>query len=190
MYIDVETTGLAYPAAGLVQLSGAVEIGGVLQETFDLCIAPFPGDVIEEQALEVNGLTKQIILEYSAPAEAYGAFTTLLRKYVDPYDRSDKFHFVGYNAHFDAEHLRAWFQKNGDRFFGSWFWHPPLDVMNLAATLMIGRRHTLPNFKLPTVAGSLGIEVDTKRTHDALYDVELTRLVFQRLQTLQKSVTA
>ena len=100
---------------------------------------------------------------------------------MDRYDTLDKFHLIAYNAKFDTDHLRAWFAKNGDKFFGSWFWHPPLDVMSFAAIGLMRRRPSLDNFKLLTVAEALGLEIDEERSHDALYDVELAREVFHML---------
>jgi len=181
IYIDVETTGIECPESGLVQLAGAVEIDGEVVEHFDFHIRPFPNDVVSDEALAVNGLTREDLARYEAPRRVLEKFLLLLGKYVDRYDRADKFHFVAYNAVFDAEHLRAWFEKNGDRYFGSWFWHPPLDVMAMAALVLMGHRHSMENFKLPTVARALGFDVDDYKMHDAQYDVSLTRELFQHL---------
>jgi hypothetical protein len=92
-----------------------------------------------------------------------------------------KFHFVAYNAVFDAKHLRAWFEKNNDVYFGSWFFHPPIDVMGLAAVVLMNKRSSLPDFKLVTVAKVLGVKVDETKLHDAAYDIRLTREMYQIL---------
>ena len=181
IYIDVETTGLGCPESGLVQLAGAVELDGEVVERFDFRMRPFPGDAVSDEALAVNGLTRKDLEGYEDPAVVFRAFLGLLGKYVDRYDRTDKFHMVAYNAVFDAEHLRAWFEKNRDCYFGSWFWHPPLDVMGMAAFVLTTRRHTIADFRLPTVAGALGFDVDEKRMHDAGYDIVLTRKLFRHL---------
>lgn len=181
IYIDLETTGLPFPESGMIQLAGAVEIDGEIKEKFDYRVRPFPSDVISDEALALNGVSREELADRTEPGAVFYAFMNLLGKYVDRYDRSDKFHFVGYNAQFDADHLRAWFEKNGDRFFGSWFFHPPLDVMSLAALALMRQRAGMSNFKLPTVATALGFPVDVSRTHDALYDVMLTRDVFLEL---------
>lgn len=183
LFIDVETTGLALPAAGLVQLAALVEIDGVEQERFCFNIQPFAGDVIEDEALEVNGFSRQDLAGFLPPREAFAAFLTRLRKYIDPYDRTDKFHFVAYNALFDASHVRAWFEKNGDRFFGSWFWHPSIDVMTLAGEHFVKSRHTLANFRLATVAEALGLTLDGHQAHDAMHDVVLMRAVYHKLHS-------
>ena len=89
---------------------------------------------------------------------------------------TDKFQFVGYNAHsFDMPFMRRFWEKNGNRFFGSWFWYPCLDVMLIWAQILQPVRAELSNFKLATVAKHCGIKVDATRLHDSQYDIELTR---------------
>lgn len=102
----------------------------------------------------------------------------LLGRFVDRYDQTDKYHFLAYNARFDADHLRRWFEKCGSPFFGSWFWAPPIDVMSIAAVVLMSERPKLKNFRLATVASHLGISTPGPE-HDALADVELGQRVFQ-----------
>ena len=182
LYLDVETTGLASPACGLIQLGAVVEIDGVVRETFEMRMQPVPGDQIEDDALAVHGFDRAVLQQFPPAAAGYAAFLALLTRYIDRFDPRDKFHLVAYNAAFDAAHLRAWFEKHRDRFFGAWFWHPPIDVMGLAAALMIDKRAVLPNFKLATVAEALDVAVDPSQTHDALYDVRLTQAVYHLLR--------
>ncbi len=182
IYIDVETTGIPCPQSGLIQLAGAIEIGDDKPQPFQYRIQPFPDDVIVDEALAVNGVTRLEMSAYDAPEFVYQEFTRLLGKYVDRYDRADKFHFVGYNAMFDSDHLRAWFVKNGDTYFGSWFHFPPIDVMGMAAVHLMSRRAAMKDFKLLTVAQELGLQVDASKMHDARYDIALTRKLFKILQ--------
>ncbi len=179
IYIDVETTGIAFPQSGLIQLAGAIEIEGEKPQTFQYRIQPFPNDIIDEEALSINGITREAMAEYPSPRTVYNKFINLLEKYVDRYDRADKFHFIGYNAIFDSNHLRTWFEKNGDQYFGSWFYFPPIDVMGMAAVHLMSRRAGMKDFKLLTVARELGLKVDEAKAHDARYDVEVTRAMFK-----------
>ena len=181
IYLDVETTGIPCPDSGLIQLAGQIEIDDEVVENFDFRMKPFDDDTISDEALEVNGVTRQDLADFTDAEVVFNAFIELLSRYIDRYDRKDKFHLVAYNARFDADHLRAWYEKNGDRYYGSWFWHPPIDVMSLAAAKLMNKRHELANFRLPSVAKALGIAVTEDRLHDALYDVELMRAVFQAL---------
>jgi len=104
-----------------------------------------------------------------------------MKKYVDPYDKTDKFNFIAYNANFDNQRIRDFFDKIGDKYFGSWFYYPYLDVMTMAAVALVLERRNMPNFKLNTVAKKLGIQVDDAKTHDAMYDIYLTRAIFCKI---------
>ena len=189
LFIDVETTGVNPECNGLTQISGCVQIGDEVKESFDYFVRPYPKDVIEIAALEVTGMDRRQFLEpdhpdhlsvpgqhFEAPKDIYVRLTSMFAKYVSQYDKADKFQFVGYNAHsFDMPFVRRFWEKNGDRFFGSWFWYPCLDVMLVWAQILQDKRAELSNFKLATVAKHCGIDVDASRLHDSQYDIELTR---------------
>ena len=52
--------------------------------------------------------------------------------------------------------------------------------MNSTDAMCVPRKYS-PNFKLTTVARSLGIDVEEADAHDAVYDVHLTRQIFRLL---------
>ena len=111
--------------------------------------------------------------------EVYRKFVNMLAKYVDRFDKRDKFFLVGYNnAAFDNQFLRGFFLQNGDVYFGSWFWSNSFDVMVLATSYLAERRAEMENFKLSTVAKFLGIWVSDDELHNAMYDIELTMKIF------------
>jgi DNA polymerase III epsilon subunit-like protein len=142
---------------------------------------PFPDDVIEDEALAVNKRTREEIEQWRDPHDTYIAFKKFMGAYVDKFDKRDKFHFVAYNARFDSDHMREWFLKCGDVYFGSWFWYPPICVMDVAAFLLRPRRGELPNFKLQTVADFMGVKVDQAQCHEASYDVALCKALYFKL---------
>lgn len=180
LFYDVETTGVDERQNGIHQLSGCIEIDGVVVESFNWHVAPNPKAKITEDAMKIGGVTEEQIKAYEPMEIVFKRFKAMLRKYCDPYDRKDKIYLVGYNnAHFDDDFLRGWFIQNGDQFFGSWFWAGALDVMVLASQYLINRRVKMLNFKLGTVAVEVGIVVDESRLHDANYDIELTRAVYR-----------
>lgn len=109
----------------------------------------------------------------------YKQFVDMLSKYVDRYNKQDKFFLAGYNnAHFDNQFLRSWFIQNGDKYFGSWFWSNSIDVMVLATPFLAEKRSQMENFKQGTVAKTLGIEVDDTKLHDALYDIQICKAIY------------
>lgn len=182
VFYDLETTGTKYWRNGIHQLSGLVVIDGEVKEEFDFHVQPNPKAEIEEAALQVAGVTREQIMAYPPMWGVKEQFTSLLAKYVDKYDKKDKFFLCGYNnASFDNQFLRAWFVQNGDNYFGSWFWSDAIDVMVLAAQALMEQRPMMKDFKLRTVAEQLGIVIEEERLYDAMYDIYLTHEIYKRL---------
>lgn len=182
VFYDLETTGTKYWRNGIHQLSGLVVIDGEVKEEFDFHVQPNPKAEIEEAALQVAGVTREQIMAYPPMWGVKEQFSSLLDKYVDKYDKKDKFFLCGYNnASFDNQFLRAWFVQNGDNYFGSWFWSDAIDVMVLAAQALMEQRPMMKDFKLRTVAEQLGIVIEEERLHDAMYDIYLTHEIYKRL---------
>lgn len=179
VFFDLETTGTNPGKHGIHQISGQIVIDGVVKESFDFHVQPNPKALIEEEALKVGGVTREQILAYPPMQQVYQEFVAMLGKYVDKFNKKDKFFLVGYNnAAFDNQFLRGFFLQNGDVYFGSWFWSNSIDVMVLASAYLATRRPEMENFKLSTVAKTLGIVVNDDSLHDAMYDIELTKAAF------------
>ncbi len=173
-FVDVETTGRRpVERYGIIQLSGIVchEEDRQLTEvtSFDFRMNTFPADVIEPEALSVNGNTVEGIRSYPDPKRIHAKLLDVFGNQVDRYNKLSKMFFVGYNANFDMDHVRSWFEKCGDTHFGSWFWSPAIDIMSLAGERLSDTRHEMPNFKLSTVAGALGVPLEN--AHDAMSDI-------------------
>lgn len=179
LFFDLETTGVNPGKNGIHQISGEIEIDGEIKESFNFYVRPNPNAIIEQEALNVAGVTKEQILAYPPMGDIYRALTTILSKYVDKYNKQDKYFLAGYNnASFDNQFLRGFFLQNGDNYFGSWFWSNSIDVMVLATQYLLDRRSEMENFKLATVAKELGINMEPDKLHDASYDLYLTKAIY------------
>lgn len=180
LFFDIETTGVMHWRNGIHQISGCIEIDGEVKEYFDFKVKPNPACTIEDAALAVSNITKETVLSYPDMYNVYLQFTKMLAKYVNKFDKRDKFFLVGYNnASFDNQFLRAFFVQNGDNYFGSYFWSSSLDVMVLATKHLMNERHNMKDFKLSTVASFAGIKIDESKLHDAEYDINITRQLYQ-----------
>lgn len=181
-FYDTETTGTKFWKNGIHQISGCIEIDGKVKEYFDFKTCPNPACLIEDEALAVSNVTRSELLLYPSMQETYKLITDMLSKYVNKFDKADKFFLVGYNnAAFDNPFFRAFFVQNNDNYFGSWFWSSPIDVFVLASYYLMQHRHLMENFQQGTVAKTLGIEVDPDRLHDAVYDVEILRQIYEKV---------
>ena len=183
IYLDLETTGLDPNVHATSQIGAIIEIDGAEREKINIKIRPNPEHSITRGALEVTGVSFDELMSYQfSQYEAYTKLLNILDTYINKYNTNDKFQLITYNGHmFDSAFLRKFFEMHDNSFFGSYFFYPSIDVMLIAAFAAIEQRSKLPNFKLMTVANSLGIEIDESKAHDALYDVEITREMFKLL---------
>lgn len=179
IFIDVETTGLSPEVHSIWQIAFIIFVGQEEKERHNLKSSPIPGSKVDDKALKVSGIKKEDFKSFYDSYKTLSMLKTILERYIDPYDKKDKFHFYAYNASFDTQFLRAFFQRQGDKFFGSWFWTPSIDVMSLAGEYLKEDRSSMKDFKQMTVAEKLGIEVDSSRLHDAMYDIELCRKIYE-----------
>lgn len=185
LFFDLETTGIKYWRNGIHQISGEIVIDGISKESFNFNVCPHPKCEIEEEALKICNVTREQILAYPPMQSVYNQFVALLSKYVDKYDKKDKFFLVGYNnASFDNYFLKAFFVQNGDNFFYSWFWVNSIDVMVLATLHLLEHRPDMTDFKQETVARTLGIDIESEKLHDASYDIYLTKEIYKKIAKL------
>lgn len=187
-HLDVETTGTDPQIHAMVQLSGFIEIDGQVAEEVNLDIRPFKGDMMSKEALEVTGKTVEELRGYPSPKSVYSALIMTMEKYVDRYDRTDKFYLVGYNSDFDSDFVRRFFEKNEDEYYGSWFHWPAICVAKMAAIHFMTNGGRPPSFKLMAVAEALDIQVDESHAHDALYDIIITKQIFELLTQSKNEV--
>lgn len=119
-----------------------MDIDGQETERFDIRLAPNPAATIEQEALDVAGVTLEQVQSYQPMEEGYRQLVGILSKYVNKFDKS---------------------------------------VYVMVTPFLMGVRNDMENFKLMTVARTMGIEIDENKLHDATYDIELTRDIFYRI---------
>lgn len=176
LFLDVETNGLDGNVNGLNQISGIIDINGKVEEEFDFHVSPFEQDFITSEALKACHKSRDQIYSQADPRDVHRDLIKRFGNHVNKFKRWDKFILVAYNSNFDHEHLRAFFSKCEDKFFGSWFHMPDFCVMRYALKFLMKKRARLENFKLGTVAEFLGIaKRDDPRWHDSKFDVAVTR---------------
>lgn len=181
LFIDLETTGLSDYKHGIVQIAGSLfetddpakKLENPIEE-FNYFVKPFPGKEISEEALKVNHLTMADIEGFKNPRDVYSKLYLMIGKYINRFDKADKLFLVGYNVRFDDGFFRQWFKDAGDKYYGSYFFNPAIDVMDMAMRKLMKDRPLMENFKLATVARHVGIEFEDEDLHDARGDIDLT----------------
>ena len=188
LWIDLETTGLEPLRHAIIQLAAIAEIDGEIVEEVDLRMRPLAKHKIDEEALASNNLTEPEIRTYPHQADQYRAFEDFLTRYINRYEKLDKFVLAGYNINtFDEPFLRQLFLDNAtDRkarkyggYFGSWFFWPKRDAQTYLAEHIVEHGLRLPNYKLATVCEHFNIPITP---HDALSDIQATRTLYNVLR--------
>ena len=200
-WVDFESTGLDKKKHGIWEIAAFITVEGEIVDKLhircrpavddEITLAaffnnnwgiPYRSPLLKEIELWDDALSKETKLEYITatlmtfppPLHAKGALMAFLETWIDKFNKKDKAHLVAYNADFDAGFLREFWTKMGDKYFGSWFWSTPLDILQRAAFHLEPVRGELENMKQSTVAEYLGVNIETEQVHSALYDIGLT----------------
>lgn len=180
LWIDTETTGLNREKCDIIQIAGIVVIDGEEKERFNLWCQPINWENIEPTSFEKTGMTLEKLKELPLPQQTYLKFKEILDKYIDRYNKEDKFFLAGHNTQFDLDFLRLFFEKMGDKYFGSYFYYKIIDLMALSTILHTANLINLSSWKLEDIAKYLCVEF-SNNLHNAEIDVDLTRKCFCKL---------
>jgi len=182
-FIDVETTGLNPVKNGIHQISGIIDINRTAKHAFDFRIAPFESDIIIQEALDMSGATVDQIQKYPDPEITFEKLIGILDKFINKYDKKDKFIFIGFNSNFDDGFLRALFDKNNHDYYGSYFRWPDFCVARMYMERCLTLNQYPTSWKLKNLAADFKLaKSDDERWHDAMFDIRMTRAFFYILK--------
>lgn len=152
IFLDLETNQSLDPYTGLITQIGIIyRVGGK----------------IKEELFIDNNVYNNLIL--------------FLDKVIDRYDKEDKAYFIAYNSRFDEDFIRQLFLKNDNKYYGSYFYYPSIDVMQMAAFKLMRKNIRPENFKLGTICKHFDINIDETKLHNALYDIQRTKELYNKL---------
>lgn len=174
--VDVETSGLSPIKNGMVSL-GAVDLENPNRQFYGECRV-FYGAVIDEKALEINGFTKDQVIDVSKQSEA-----ELLKDFLNWVEAGSNKVLAGMNPTFDRDFLRATAKRSGI----NWpLGYRTIDLHSLAFAHML--RKDIENnegiLSMDSILELVGLE-KREGAHNALDDAKLTseaiyRLIFQK----------
>ena len=185
-WIDKETGGLDPKLHDITQIAAILEIDGRIVDELNLLVRPTSADRVSQEALDITKKTlEQVMAHPLSMVEAHAALVGALARFVNKYDREDKFIWAGQVPRFDMDFGREMFRRVGDAYFGSWFWPNPADLSGLVMALrMMGHFPKLKNCKLASVAEELKITHDA---HEAMSDIRVTRKAFYHCARMVKA---
>lgn len=179
-FYDVSTTGKSFYKSSIHHLNAMVVINGVVVDRLDLRIKPDERALLELDYMRFNGVIPELLKTLPDQTVQFRQLETFLNKYVDRFNKSDKFYLCGFhNSNFDDAFLSMFFSLNKNDYFGAYFYSASLDVATLAAQYLLSERDTMTGFKLVDVAKQLGLYVDENRVHLSDYANELCYKIYQ-----------
>lgn len=180
LWIDTETTGKDATLHSMIEIAGIVDIDGKAIVEFDYFVKPHPNYEIDDYALEVNKISREKMKEFSEIATVHAQIKDLMGKYVDPYNKKDKFAIAGQNISFDLDFLSHFFMRQGDSYLGSYIdFRDRVELMDITRGMKALGFLKSDNVRLETVCKELGIEI---RAHNALSDIKATREVYYQIK--------
>jgi DNA polymerase III epsilon subunit-like protein len=173
-YFDCETSGLDNKRHGILTLGYLIEQGGSIVQEGLLKIKPPSFILIDNKALQVNGITREQIEAHYSEIEMFHSLYDMLKSYG-----SERYEVVGYNVAFDLGFLKeACYRSNIPQMI-ELFNYKTLDIYALIRGLDYLCNWHLPNHKLGTACQFLGIPLVA---HNALEDIKGTRRILEVLK--------
>lgn len=177
LYIDFETSGLDPDLCAPLDFAARLcvpERGFPEIAAFDTgLMRPYHGALITDEALGVNGFTREELPMGRDPIEAAREFID----WLDAHQDKSPVMLAGHNVQFDAAFLKSWFGWAGIAHKLDRFHYRRLDVQSVAfvdLSLLAGRR----SVSLVECAKHFGIE---HQPHSAFSDVKAGLEVLRRL---------
>lgn len=174
LWIDVETTGLYEDKHDVVQLACIPVVNGVKQEPFNEFCQPVNWDTIQQEAINVHGITVDMMKTFQSPGELLDKFVAYLKSF------NTKFVISGYNVSFDKRHVASLFtkQQRSHEFFSLF----ELNIHDtFARAKSVKSQIGTDSMKLEVLAKHYGIQI---QAHDALSDIAATIEVDVRIGEL------
>jgi len=132
------------------------------------------GEEIGEEAIEINGLTDEVIAERRGGAEYPDNFCDDIK----PFRMfcSDTKHFVGHNIFFDTKYINFWLSNTF------------CTMMTNTNIIGLKRKNGKPKYpSLEETAKFFGVELNKDELHSSMYDSYITYQVFIKMIEHEKT---
>jgi DNA polymerase-3 subunit epsilon len=152
--------------------TGTIVTFGTAIERYERFYFRKPSEALGEKAVEVNGLTDEIIQSRRSNAKYPENFCDDIEAFRS--FCSDTRHFVGHNIFYDKQYIN--------------FWLPNMFCTMRANTKTLGlkRKNGKPKFpSLEETAKFYGIETDKNELHGSMYDAYITYHIFTKMLKYQ-----
>jgi DNA polymerase III subunit epsilon len=183
VFIDFEATGKNPELHEPTQMGG-VYVDDKGEVEFKYYCQPTNWEIIEPEALKVQGVTLEELRTYPSTLAAFNGLIVMLESKIDRFNPKDKADIIAFNASYDASLLYGVFRKyspDEGKYkkynVGNYFVKNALCVMQAYRFCVDRGLFQMPdNFRLETLCNIHGIDL---KAHDALEDAKATRKLYE-----------
>lgn len=186
IYFDTETTGFDAIKNDIIEFAAIFEINGTIRSKIDIYLQPLNYKDISKEALDIQKVTIQDLKKYTPTKDGFNAIIAEFDKYVDKYNKMDKFIVCGHNVSFDLRFLTQLAEKMNFKYLNSYLHTNPDKFIDLLdKTKKLKSKIGLKNCKLLTIYEHLFNEQFV--AHNALNDIEATYKCLKVIEKLEKT---
>ena len=183
LFIDQATTGKNPDRCAIYRIGGIYAEDGVEKKRFEFRMRPFLNARISEESLWICGESRSSLLIYRDERDVFKEFVGLLDTLVNVRSPQDKLYIAGYSpASYEVPFLTEWFRRNGNEHFRHYFHYQSIDVMCLAAVLLMNRRHLMPDFTLESAARHLGIMIPHTDSYNCIINAKASLDIYREFE--------
>lgn len=176
LWLDTETSGTDALIHSIIDIAGIIDIDGKVVEQFDFKVRPHLDFEIDEATCAIHGYSVSDMISFPDIPYVHSALKKLWEKYVDKFNKEDKFLIGGQNCKFDLSFLSQFFVRQKDVFLGSYIDYRKrvelYDITNAMRSLGFIKSDSL---SLAPLCKEFCIDLNA---HNALSDITATRELY------------
>jgi DNA polymerase-3 subunit epsilon len=176
LWIDTETTGTDPTLHSVIQIANIIDIDGKIEDKFVFNVQPHPDFEIAEGSIAVHGISTEQMQAFPEMKIVHSQMLQKWNKYIDKFNRNDKFIIAGQKINFDIDFLSHFFMRLNDNFLGSYLdFRSRIELLDLTKGLRMLDIIKSSDLKLETLCKEFGIKI---QAHDALSDITATKELY------------
>jgi len=180
LWIDTETTGTDPTANSIIEIAGIIDIDGKKVSEFDFFVRPHPDFLIDEKSIGIHNISIEQMLSFPETSSAYRQLLSVFGKYIDKFNREDKFSIAGQNVKFDLDFLSHFFMREKDVYLGSWIdFRKRVELYDITKAMQSLGFIQSESLSLEPLCKEFGIEI---KPHNALSDISATRELYYQIK--------
>jgi DNA polymerase III subunit epsilon len=176
LWIDTETTGTDPTLHSVIQIANIIDIDGKVEDKFVFNVQPHPDFEINEESIAVHGISKEQMQAFPEMKSIHANLLQKWNKYIDKFNKNDKFIVAGQKINFDIDFLSHFFMRLNDNYLGSYLdFRARIELLELTKGLRMLDIIKSSTLKLETLCNEFGISI---QAHNAMSDIEATRNLY------------